>query len=379
MPRSDSALPLLALTVLAIAPGLADAACEPLAASSRRHTQVADISLDDQNTLLAMDGSRLRSWLPSVAVETGVRATPVIWAERVDWSVYAAAPGARIGETMLRWETSADDHRRLCGIARYGAGSVQQMRASGQPMPPRPEAETRFYYDENGRLIGYEERRRAWDGTLGKPDRYCLRYDEYGWLAELGANSCNAKTRPVTRYVHDATGRLLRTLKYDAASGEINEVSVYDRQGRPARRYLRDAEAQADGSSRLGPPYLDSPGQYPVMVLPGPTWQPPRLVSYHYDWAIVQPEPGSDVADVYGAKRDAARILAKGNSGDDGRFALTPLQRKRIWEAAGQTPGGVQWLWAPGQVHTLLQAMPAKTWAACTAPDNRQPDACEAR
>lgn len=379
MPRSEAGPLLMALAALSVAPGLAGAACEPLAASAQRHTQVIDIDLDDQNTLLALDGSRIRSWLPSVAVETGVRATPVIWAERVDWSVYAAAPQARIGVTMLRWETGADGHRRLCGIARYSANTVQQTRASRQATPPRPEAETRYYYDDSGRLTGYEERSRARDGRLNRPDRYCLRYDEHGWLAELGARGCDADGRPMTRYVHDSAGRLLRTLSYHAPSGEVSEVATYDQQGRPARRYLREAAMQADGSSRLGPPYRDSPGEYPSLVLPGAAWQPPKLDSYHYDWAIVRPKPGSDVADVYGAKHDSSQILAKGNSGNGGHFALTSAQRQRIWEAAGNTPGGVQWLWAPGQVYTLLQAMLPQTWAACTAPDNRDSDACETR
>lgn len=362
-----------------MAPGLAGAACEPLAVSAQRHTQVIDIALDDQNTLLALDGSRIRSWLPSVAVETGVRATPVIWAERVDWSVYAAAPHARIGVTMLRWEAGADGQRRLCGIARYSADTVQRAKTSGPTTLPRPEAETRFYYDSNGRLTGYEERSRTWDGTPNRRARYCLRYDEYGWLAELAAHGCGAGSRPVSRYVHDPAGRLLRTLSYHAPSGEVSEVVAYDPQGRPVRRYLREAAPQADGSSRLGLPYRDSAGDYPIIVLPGAAWQPPKLDSYHYDWAIVRSEPGRDVADVYGARHDSTRLLAKGNSGNGGHFAMTAAQRRRIWEAAGETPGGVQWLWAPGQVHTLLQAMPAQTWAACTAPDNRQPDACEAR
>ncbi|MNT83395.1 hypothetical protein D3C72_2232540 [compost metagenome] len=81
--------------------------------------------------------------------------------------------------------------------------------------------------------------------------------------------------------------------------------------------------------------------------------------------------------DVYDAKRDPASVLAKGNSGG-GQFHLTADQRRRVWTAAGSKPGGVQWLWAPGQVFTLLQAMPDAAWAACADPANRSPNACPA-
>jgi hypothetical protein len=84
------------------------------------------------------------------------------------------------------------------------------------------------------------------------------------------------------------------------------------------------------------------------------------------------------MASIYDAKRDPAQVLAKGKSGDDGQFPMTSAQRKRVWEAAGQTPGGVQWLWAPGQTYTLLQTMPAAAWASCVDPENRKADACAA-
>lgn len=377
MPRIDSFPLRLALTLLAVVPGLVHAACEPLAASARRHTQVIDISLDEQNTLLALDGSRIRSWLPSVTVETGTRARPVIWAEQVDWSAYAAAPGARIGVTMLRWEIRADGRPRLCGIARYAADTVRRVRASGDATLPRPAAETRYYYDAQGRLAGYEERTRAWNGVAGRPARYCLRYDEYGWLAEVGANDC-AAARPSSRYVHNAAGRLLRTISYQVESGDAVAVTTFDTHGRAAARYLREVSVQPDGRPQLGPPYRDRPGEHAIMVLPGPAWRPPALESYHYDWAIVQPTPTDDASDVYAAKRDPAQVLATGNSGNGAQFILSAAQRKRVWEAAGETPGGVQWLWAPGQIHTLLQAMPRQAWNTCIDPHNRHAHACEA-
>ncbi|MGE8638375.1 MAG: hypothetical protein ACN6PR_07035 [Achromobacter sp.] len=379
MPRVEPALRLLALTALSMAPGLASALCEPLAASAQRQTRVMDISLDDTNTLLALDGSRIRSWLPSVTVETGARATPVIWAERVDWSVYAAAPDARIGVTMLRSEIGADGRQHLCGVARYGANTVQAARDAGPaPLPP-PDAETRYYYRDDGRLTGYEERSRAADGRPNPTSRYCLRYDRHGWLAELSANDCTAPAQPLARYVHDAAGRLLRVIAYQDKSGDASEVVAYDGQGRKTQRYLRQPAAWAQAEPALGLPYREVPSEYAVLVLPGPAWKPPVLDSYHYDWAIVQPRPADGGGDIYAAKRDSAQVLAKGNSGDGGNgnpFALTAAQKQRIWEAAGQTPGGVQWLWAPGQTYTLLQAMPDAAWVACTDPDNRQADAC---
>ncbi|HEY9274719.1 hypothetical protein [Achromobacter sp.] len=377
MPRSESSLHLLALMALSMAPGLASALCEPLAASAQRQTRVMDISLDDTNTLLALDGSRIRSWLPGVAIDTGARAAAVIWAERVDWSVYAAAPDARIGVTMLRWESGAGGRRHLCGIARYSASAVQEARESGMAALPAPHAETRFYYDASGRLTGYEERSRAWDGRRNRPARYCLRYDAHGWLAELGANNCSAPSRPVARYVHDAAGRLLRTISYQDKSENAFEVVTRDAQGREAQRYLRQRKAWSDEAPVLGLPYRASPNQYAVLVLPGPAWEAPALDSYHYDWAIVQPKQTAEhTASIYAAKRDPAQVLATGNSGNGGQFAISAAQRKRIWDAAGQTPGGVQWLWAPGQTYTLLQAMPAARWASCIDPENRHADAC---
>ena len=377
MRHSDSARRLLALTALSLAPGLASALCEPLAASAQRHTGVMDISLNDTNTLLALDGSRIRSWLPGVTIDTGERALATIWAERVDWSVYAAAPDARIGVTMLRWESAPDGRQHLCGIARYSAGAVHEARASGKAALPPPDAETRFYYDAAGRLTGYEERSRAWDGRRNRPARYCLRYDTHGWLAELGANDCAAPSRPMTRYVHDAAGRLLRTISYQDKSEDAFEVVTHDAQGRRAQRYLRQRTAWADGPAVLGLPYRASADPYASLVLPGPAWEAPELDSYNYDWAIVQPKKTAEgVASIYAAKRDPSQILAQGNSGDQRRFIMTAAQRKRIWEAAGKTPGGVQWLWAPGQTYTLLQAMPAAEWASCIDPENRNANAC---
>jgi len=379
MPRSDSTLRLLALTALSMAPGLASALCEPLAASAQRHTGVMDISLDDTNTLLALDGSRIRSWLPSVAIETGARASAVIWAERVDWSVYAAAPDARIGVTLLRWESAPGGRQHLCGIARYSASAVDATRKSGKAALPAPDAETRFYYDTAGRLTGYEERSRAWDGRRNRPARYCLRYDAHGWLAELGANDCSASSRPMARYVHDAAGRLLRTISYQDKSEEAYEVVTHDAQGREAQRYMRQRKAWSDEPPVLGLPYRASPNPYAVLVLSGPAWKAPALDSYHYDWTIVQPRKTAvGMASIYAAKRDPAQVLATGTSDSNGHFALSAAQRKRIWDAAGQTPGGVQWLWAPGQTYTLLQAMPAAQWASCIDPENRNADACGA-
>lgn len=378
MPRIEPVLRLLALTALSMAPGQASALCEPLAASAQRQTQVADISLEGTNTLLALDGSRIQSWQPAVSVETGARATPVIWAEHVDWSVYAAAPDARIGVAMLRFETGADGRRHLCGIARYSANAVDAARESRKAALPSPDSETRYYYGDGDRLTGYEERSRAADGRPNPPVRYCLRYDEHGWLAELGANDCAAASQPMTRYVHDAAGRLLRVIAYQEKSGEASQVVTYDGQGRTVRRYLRPHIGWAEDGPALGLPYREIQSDYAVLVLPGPTWKPPTLDSYHYDWAIVQPTPGNGGRDIYAAKRDPAQVLANGNSGNGGQFALTAAQKQRIWEAAGQTPGGVQWLWAPGQTYTLLQAMPDAVWAACTDPDNRKTDACGA-
>lgn len=376
MPRVESALRLLALTGLSMAPGLANALCEPLAASAQRQTVVADISLDGTNTLLALDGSRIPSWQAAATVETGARATPVIWAERVDWSVYAAAPDARIGLAMLRFETGADGRRHLCGIARYSADAVEAARESGKADLPRPDSETRYYYGEGDRLTGFEERSRAADGRPNPPVRHCLRYDEHGWLAELGAVACASPSQPMTRYVHDAAGRLLRVIAYQDNAGKASQVVTYDGRGRATQRYLRQRTGWAEDGPALGLPYREIPSEYAVLVLPGPAWKPPALDSYHYDWAIVQPAPGKGGRDIYAAKRDPAQVLANGNSSNGGRFALTAAQKQRVWEAAGQTPGSVQWLWAPGQTYTLLQAMPGAAWAACTDPDNRQADAC---
>lgn len=377
MPRTDSAARLLALAALSLAPGLASALCQPLAASGQRETVVADIRLDETNTLLGLDGARIRSWLDPVEVEAGARAVPYIRAERVDWSVYAAAPGTRIGPTLLRFERGANGGRHLCGIAQYSASTVDGLRASPEaPLPP-PGAETRFYYDDAGRLSGYELRSRAWNGRANPPASYCLRYDEHGWLAELGASACSARPRPQARYVHDAAGRLLRTIRYPEGRDQADEVVLHDGQGKPAQRYLRPQRDGADGTPVPTPPYRTVPTNHPVLVLPGPGWQPPALESYHYDWAIVRPKGRSD-GDVYGAKRTPSAVLASGNSGNGGRFALTVAQRERIWAAAGQAPGGVQWLWAPGQIYTLLQAMPAAAWAACADPANRRADACPA-
>ncbi|MNQ52256.1 hypothetical protein D3C85_662630 [compost metagenome] len=373
MPRTDSTLRLLALAALSAAPGLACALCQPLAASAQRETLVADVRVDETNTLLGVDGTRIRSWLPQVSVETGARAVPFIWAEHVDWRVYAAPPDARIGVTLLRFERGADGGRHLCGIAQYSPNVVNELRASPDAALPPPDAETRFYYDDADRLTGYALRSRAWNGRPNPDVRHCLRYDEHGWLSELGAGDCGGTPAPQVRYVHDAGGRLLRTITYGLGREQAIEVVVHDSLGKPAQRYQRLQREDADGRPVTALPYRIVPTDHPVLVLSGPDWKAPSLDSYHYDWAIVQPKGGSGV---YDAKRDPSSVLAKGNSGNGGQFALSVAQRKRVWDAAGRAPGGVQWLWAPGQILTLLRAMPDPAWAACADPANRAASAC---
>lgn len=375
MPRTKSAARLLGLAAMSAAPGLALALCQPLAAGDRQ-TLVADVRLDDTLTLLGKDGSRIRSWLPAVQVPDGPRATPVIWAERVDWSVYAAEPGARIGATVLRFERAADGSQHLCAIAHYRPQAVLDARADPGPALPPPDSETRFRYDAAGRLTGYDVQSRAWDGRANRPVRHCLRHDANGWLAELAEGACEGASRPQMRYVHAADGRLLRTIRHSPETGEADEVIVHDAAGRAAQRYLRPVRPAEDGpDAQAALPYRAIAGEHPVLVLPGPGWTPPALDSYHYDWAIVQPRGD---ADVYDAKRDPSSVLARGNSGAEGRFNLTADARRRIWTAAGRAPGGVQWLWAPGQVLTLLQAMPAATWTSCADPQDRRASACPA-
>lgn len=375
MPRTKPVLRFYALAAMSAAPGLALALCQPLA-ENERLTVVADVRLDDTQTLLGKDGSRIRSWLPAVQVPDGPRATPVIWAENVDWSVYAAAPGARIGATMLRFEQGQDGRPHLCGIAQYSPNTVAAARARHDSALPPPENETRFRYDASGRLTGYELRSRTWDGRANRPIRYCLRYDANGWLAELANGSCAGASRPQVRYVHDAAGRLLRTIRHAPETGEASEVIVHDAAGGIAQRYLRPARQSEDGrDAQAGLPYRAIAGEHPVLVLPGPGWQPPALESYHYDWAIVQPRRD---ASVYQAKRDSKSVLASGNSGENGRFNMSADVRRRVWTAAGRAPGGVQWLWAPGQILTVLQAMPDAAWAACADPHDRRPAACPA-
>lgn len=375
MPPIKPVLRLFGLAALSAAPGLALALCQPLGANERL-TLVADVRLDDGNTLLGKDGSRLRSWLPAVQVPGGPRATPVIWAENVDWSVYAAEPGTRIGVTVLRFERGPDGRQHLCGIAQYSPNKVDEARAQPGPALPPPDNETRFRYDAAGRLTGYEVRSRTWDGRANRPARHCLRYDDHGWLAELADGGCKGASRPQVRYVHDAAGRLLRTIRHAPETGEADEVVVHDAEGGIAQRYLRPVRQTDDGRrGQAALPYRAVAGEHPVLVLSGPAWQPPALESYHYDWAIVQPRGD---ADIYDAKRDPKSVLARGNSGANGRFDLDADARRRVWAAAGRSPGGVQWLWAPGQVFTLLRAMPEAAWAVCADPRDRRPAACSA-
>ena len=365
MPRSDRTA-LAALTALLLAPGLAHALCTPLAASGHKETLAADVRLDETNTLLGLDGSRIETWQPPAGVETGARAVPYIWAERVDWSVYAAEPGARIATTLLRYARGADGARHLCGIALYSPRTVEEALASPAASLPAPDQEIRYYYDETSRLSGYEQRWRAWDGSRSQSERHCLRYDEHGWLAELGKGSCNGAPRPQARYVHDAAGRLLRTLLYPEGRDQPQEVVVYDEQGRPARRYLRQ-----DGAL----PYRAMETANPALIVPGPDWTPPALDSYGYAWSIVQTRDADD-ASLYAAASDPAAVLASGTSGGDGRFTLSSAQGRRIWDAIRQSPGLVHWLWAPGQIYALLPAMPQRAWAACADPRNPDPGAC---
>lgn len=402
MPPIDRTLRLLLLTGLSCASTWAHALCQPMAASAQRETVVAQVRLDETATLLALDGSRIKTWEPPVAVQTGTRATPVIWAEQVDWSVYVTDPmanaspasgaappapinagskadpiaNATLGPTVLRFERGPDGVRHLCGIAQFDPGTLQAAQAAGRPGLPKPDYETRFQYDSAGRLAGYEMRSRNAQGKPNPSAYFCLRYDSNGWLAEHGANACSDPSRPLMRYVHDAAGRLLRTISYVENQGDAQEVTQFDQQGHPAQRYRRQRLDWHNEKLMLGLPYQERPSEFAVLVLPGANWAAPAMESYHYDWAIVQPK--GDDGDVYGARRDPSSILAQGNSGPDGQFTLSVAQRRQVWEAAGKNPGGVHWLWAPGQVYTLLQTLPPGVWEACTNADNRQASACGA-
>ncbi|WAI83110.1 MULTISPECIES: hypothetical protein [Achromobacter] len=376
MPRIKSALRLIAVATLPLASPFAHALCQPMAASGQRETVVADVRLNDTNTLLALDGSRIKTWEPPVGVRTGPRATPYIWAEAVEWSVYTAEPGATIGPTLLRFERGPDGVKHICGIAEYSARAVHEAMESRQPSLPMPDNETRFLYDDAGRLAGYELRSRNAAGRANPTQHYCLRYDRNGWLAEHGANACNKPSRPLMRYVHDTAGRLLRTISYQEGQGDALEVREFDTQGQPGQRTLRQRLDWDNDKVVLGLPHQEQASEYSILVLPGPDWAAPALASFHYDWAIVRPK--GDGREVYAARRDPTAVLAQGNSGANGRFTLSAAQRRQVWEAAGRHPGGVQWLWAPGQIYTLLQALPDPVWQACTNPDNRQPGACKA-
>lgn len=375
MPRIKSALRLFAMATLPLASTWAHALCQPMAASGQRETVVANVRLNDTNTLLALDGSRIKTWAPAVSVQTGQRATPYLWAEAVDWSVYTAEPGATISPTLLRFERGPDGVRHVCGIAEYSARAIHEALASGESSLPRPDNETRFLYDDAGRLRGYELRSRNAAGRANPTQHFCLRYDRHGWLAEHGANACDKPSQPLMRYVHDASGRLLRAITYLERQGDAIEVREFDAQGKPAQRYLRQRLDWDNDRLVLGLPYPERASKYSILVLSGPNWAPPPLASYHYDWAIVQPK--GDGREVYAARRDPAAVLAQGNSGAGGRFTLSTATRQRVWDAAGQHPGRVQWLWAPGQIYTLLQAVPDQVWQACTDAGNRQANACK--
>lgn len=384
-PRTDCWHPPLALAALlllaASSPAQGASVCRPLAQGDRE-TLVADIALDDTNTLLGLDGSRIKTWQPMLGVQTGRRATAFLWAERVDWSVYPAAPGARIGQTMLRFERGADGARHLCAIATYSSRVVAQALAASDAALPPPDTETRFRYDDAGRLSGYDVLTRPWDGARVPPVRHCVRYDPHGWLAETATGACDAQPQPQARYVHDAAGRLLRVISYleggIAGQEQARDITVYDAQGQAAARYSRQAITLADESTVLGPPHRALATSHPVLVLEGPAWRSPSLDSYHYDWAIVRSED-SDAGALYEAKRNPARVLASGNSGNGSAFAMTATLRRRIWDTARQHPGHVHWLWAPGQIATVIAAMPGAAWDACADPSNRRPDACAAR
>lgn len=376
MPRFDRPLRLLLLTGLTLAPAWAHALCQPMAASGQRETIVAQVRLDETATLLALDGSRIKTWEPAVAIATGTRAKPVIWAEAVDWSVYSSdPPTTAIGPTVLRFELGPDGVRHLCGIAQFDENTIESARTSGRAGLPKPDFETRFQYDASDRLVGYDMRSRNAQGKANAPVQFCLRYDSHGWLAEHGANACSDASRPLTRYVHDAAGRLLRTISYLENQGDAVEVRRFDAQGQPGQRYRRQRLEWNNDKLMLGLPYQELASEFAVLVLPGPNWAAPPLPSYHYDWAIVQPQ-GKD-GDVYRARRDPAAVLAQGNSGPDGQFTLSAAQRRKVWDAAGKAPGGVHWLWAPGQIYTLLQALPPAVWQTCIDPENRQADACD--
>lgn len=383
--RTESRHRPLALAALLLLPALiavqAAPLCRPLAQADRE-TVVADIALDDTHTLLGLDGSRIKTWQPMLEVATGLRATALPWAERVDWSVYRAPAGARIGRTVLRFERSADGVRHLCALSTYPANIVTQALAAPDDALPPPDTETRFRYDDAGRLSSYDVQARPWNGAKVPPARHCLRYDPQGWLAETSTGACDGQPRPQARYVHDAAGRLLRVIFYlesnAAGQDQAREVVVYDQQGQPAQRYRRQAIPLADESTVLGPPHRALATSNAILVLDGPAWRSPALESYHYDWAIVQSQDGEAGA-LYQAKRNPAALLANGNSGNGGVFNMTAAQRQRIWETARQHPGNVHWLWAPGQISTLVTAMTAQAWAACANPSDRRADACAPR
>ena len=88
--RTESRHRPLALAALLLLPALiavqAAPLCRPLAQADRE-TVVADIALDDTHTLLGLDGSRIKTWQPMLEVATGLRATALPWAERVDLSL----------------------------------------------------------------------------------------------------------------------------------------------------------------------------------------------------------------------------------------------------------------------------------------------------
>jgi len=420
---------LLVLIVAGLFPGRVDAVCDPASAglaegreppAANRTWSVVHVEtrrLETDSVLLGLDGSRVRSTGEFVDAPSFAPGSPGAlrsWVERVDWSAYGRSSLRLRPSSELFFDTDEKGARRLCRIeSRVLTDQAKERqdlekeswRRLGGANPAEKHRELTadelqidvvrtFDYAPTGLLV----RSLLWRRELGRPsepweffESRCLRQTAAGTVTGFAVRThpaCMAGSEPEDiQMVHDAGGRLLRTISVDHAESPRDgvpprmRVVLYREHGKPRVFYAQD--------SRTGRPYrlVESSDLYArtrndILVVD----EKHMLVRWDEvgKWSIltvpvkaVDPagNKASYLPDPWTVDADGVKTLLSGTIREDGRIAISKDQRAAIWSALTDDASLVIFSKYPDRI-VLVPAVANERWKSCLDPAATTGAAC---
>lgn len=388
-------------------------------ASSRRNVYVEPTKIESGLFLLGMDGSRVEvehDLMPSPKMINGRMQLPDLWSDKVDWSAYYRSDLALQPVPALVFEADEQGRWHLCRIEKrelsqaYRERVLTKLDASrkyeleklrvSDPLPDWLEAPQagdtvasgieQLIYDQHGRVLGYEALKlNDQTGRWEAGEAQCVAYDASGAVSRLShprSGRCDQvlPADAVSIHVHDASGRLLRSIETDrcleAHDGEYKFVAhpmalIYGQDGVIKARYREDQRRH--GYRLPESPQLSECGSQSVAVISAPSGlgnlsiRDPSLAP-SMGWRIVALPKGSSNLNDY--QPGGSEQLAQGKIGKFGRMLLTAAEQQSIWRAMHQDDQIVV-LQSSGAI-VLAPGVTASQWQACLDSNDHQAGSC---